>query len=96
MKTKSLTGKLREIFNMKTKIKNALISVSDKSNLLPILKILKKFKINILSSGGTYKVIRKLGFKCNAISSRVFSFSTALVKTFTTSSYVFCAENPLS
>ena len=45
---------------MKTKIRNALISVTDKSNLLPILKILKKFKINILSSGGTYKIIRKL------------------------------------
>ena len=68
MKTKSLTGKLKEIFKMKTKIRNALISVTDKSNLLPILKILKKFKINILSSGGTYKIIRKLGFKCKEIS----------------------------
>ena len=30
---------------MKQKIKNALISVSDKTELTPILKILKKFKI---------------------------------------------------
>ena len=50
------------------KIKQALISVSDKNNLEKILKILKKFKIKIISSGGTYKKIRKLGFKCNEIS----------------------------
>ena len=37
------------------KIKRALISVSNKENLKPLLKVLKKFKIEILSSGGTYK-----------------------------------------
>jgi len=51
-----------------TKIKQALISVSDKNKLEKILKILKKFKIKIISSGGTYKKIRKLGYKCNEIS----------------------------
>ena len=50
------------------KIKQALISVSDKSKLEKILKILKKFKIKIISSGGTYKKIKKLGYKCNKIS----------------------------
>ena len=35
------------------KIKRALISVSDKNNLKFLLKILKKYKINIISSGGT-------------------------------------------
>ena len=39
------------------KINRALISVSDKSELTKILKVLKKFKVEILSSGGTYKKI---------------------------------------
>ena len=50
------------------KIKNALISVSNKENLKIILKVLKKNKVNIISSGGTYKLIKKLGFKCIEIS----------------------------
>ena len=36
---------------MNLKVKNALISVSNKENLIPLLKILKKFNINIISSG---------------------------------------------
>ncbi|MDA9650794.1 bifunctional phosphoribosylaminoimidazolecarboxamide formyltransferase/IMP cyclohydrolase [Candidatus Pelagibacter sp.] len=50
------------------KIKTALISVSDKKNLKPLLKILKKYKIKIISSGGTYKEIKKLKFKCLEVS----------------------------
>ncbi len=50
------------------KIKTALISVSDKKNLKPILNILKKNKIKIISSGGTYKEIIKLKFKCLEVS----------------------------
>ena len=46
------------------KIKNALISVSDKENLSMILKVLKKNKVKIISSGGTYISIKKLGYKC--------------------------------
>ncbi len=53
---------------MNQKIKNALISVSDKENLKSLLNILKRFKINIISSGGTYHMIKKLGFKCKEIS----------------------------
>ena len=53
---------------MKKKIKNALISVSDKSELILIIKVLKKYKINILSSGGTYRSIKKLGYRCKEIS----------------------------
>ncbi len=49
------------------KIKNALISVSDKENLKSILYILKKNKISLISSGGTYKSIKKLGFKCREV-----------------------------
>ena len=50
------------------KIKKALISVSDKNNLKQLLKILKKYNIEIISSGGTYKEIRKLRFKCLEVS----------------------------
>ncbi len=50
------------------KIKTALISVSDKKNLRPLLNILKKNKIKIISSGGTFKEIRKLKFKCLEVS----------------------------
>ena len=41
------------------KIKRAIISVSNKSNLKFILPILKKFKIEIISSGGSYKKNQK-------------------------------------
>ena len=51
-----------------TKIKTALISVSDKKNLKPLLNILKKNKIEIISSGGTFKEIKKLKFKCVEVS----------------------------
>ena len=50
------------------KIKTALISVSDKSNLKPLLEVLRKNKIKILSSGGTYKIIKKLKFNCLEVS----------------------------
>ena len=49
-------------------IKTALISVSDKKNLIPLLNILKKNKVKIISSGGTYKEISKLKFKCLEVS----------------------------
>ena len=47
---------------MKRKIKNALISVSNKNELL------RRFNINIISSGGTYKYLKKIGIKCQEIS----------------------------
>ena len=50
------------------KIKKALISISNKKNLYLLLKNLAKFKIQLISSGGTYKEIKKLGFKCQEIS----------------------------
>ena len=53
---------------MSEKIKNAIISISDKSELTAVVKILKKFEINIISSGGTYKSIIKQGFKCREVS----------------------------
>ena len=53
---------------MKLKIKNALVSVSDKENIISLLRILKKYNINIISSGGTFKAITKLGYKCTELS----------------------------
>ena len=50
------------------KIKKALISVSDKKNLKDLLEVLTKHKIELLSSGGTYKAIKKLKFKCLEVS----------------------------
>ena len=50
------------------KIKTALISVFDKKNLKPLLNILKKNKIKIISSGGTYKEIKRLKYKCVEVS----------------------------
>ena len=50
------------------KIKRALISLSDKSDLKKILDNLSKYKIKLISSGGTYKKIKKLGFNCTELS----------------------------
>ena len=54
--------------NIMKKIQSALISVSDKSNLKPLLQILNKNKVKLISSGGTFKTIKKLKFKCVKIS----------------------------
>ena len=50
------------------KIKRALISVSDKSGLEDLVKILDKFGVEILSTGGTAKAIRALGIKVKDVS----------------------------
>ena len=50
------------------KIKRALISLSDKSDLKKILDNLSKYKIKLISSGGTYKKIKELGFNCTELS----------------------------
>ena len=48
---------------MKQKIKNALISVSDKTELIPILKILKKFKVKIIIASNTVVFFISKDFK---------------------------------
>ena len=53
---------------MNLKVKNALISVSNKENLISLLKVLKKYNINIISSGGTYASIKKMGYECVELS----------------------------
>ena len=50
------------------KIKRAIISVSDKSNLKNILPILKKFNVKIISSGGSFKKIRSMNYDCVEVS----------------------------
>tara|TARA_B100000035_G_scaffold59332_1_gene47625 strand:- start:203 stop:1741 length:1539 start_codon:yes stop_codon:yes gene_type:complete len=50
------------------KIKSALISVSNKDKLKNILRILKKYRIKLISSGGTYKKIKSLGYNCIEVS----------------------------
>ena len=50
------------------KERSAIISVSNKSNLKPVLDILKKNNIKIISSGGTFKKIQKLKYKCIEVS----------------------------
>ena len=54
--------------NIMKKIKKALISISDKKNLKNLLYILTKSKIKLISSGGTYKEIKRLKFKCLEVS----------------------------
>jgi len=51
------------------KIKRALISVSDKTGLEPLVKVLRKFGVEILSTGGTSKAIAALGIPVKDVSS---------------------------
>jgi len=51
-----------------SKIKKAVISVSDKRNLKTLLNTLNKFNIEVISSGGTFKEIKRLGYNCTEIS----------------------------
>ena len=85
---------------MLRQIKNALISVSDKDELLKILKILDRFKVKIISLfDNSAKQIIKLGYKCEEISKytgfkemldgRVFLF---FIQKFT---QVFCMIDPI-
>ena len=50
------------------RIKRAIISVSDKSNLKLILPTLKKFNIEIISSGGSFKKIKSMKYNCINVS----------------------------
>ena len=47
---------------MKIKIKKAILSLSDKSNLEPLLRCLKKNKIQVISSGKTEKKLNTMNF----------------------------------
>ena len=60
------------------KIKRAIISVSDKTDLGIILPTLKKFNIEIISSGGSYKKIKKLKYPSCVEISNYTGFSEML------------------
>jgi phosphoribosylaminoimidazolecarboxamide formyltransferase/IMP cyclohydrolase len=51
-----------------TKIQRALISVSDKTGLVPFAQILAKAGIEILSTGGTAKTLREAGLTVKDVS----------------------------
>mgnify|MGYP001239565898 CR=1 FL=1 len=50
------------------KIKKAIISVSNKSNLKSVLSILRRFNIEIISSGGSFKAITDMKYNCVEVS----------------------------
>ena len=50
------------------RVTRAIISVSDKTNLKLILPALRKYKIEIISSGGSLKKIRSMNYKCHEVS----------------------------
>jgi phosphoribosylaminoimidazolecarboxamide formyltransferase / IMP cyclohydrolase len=50
------------------KIQRALISVSDKTGLIPFAQILAQAKIEIISTGGTAKILREAGIAVKDIS----------------------------
>jgi phosphoribosylaminoimidazolecarboxamide formyltransferase/IMP cyclohydrolase len=57
-----------EDFVAMAKIQRALISVSDKTNLIPFAKILARAGIEIISTGGTAKILRDAGLAVKDIS----------------------------
>ena len=54
--------------DMSKRIKRAIISLSDKSEIKLILNTLKKYRVDVISSGGTSKKIKKLGYICTEVS----------------------------
>jgi phosphoribosylaminoimidazolecarboxamide formyltransferase/IMP cyclohydrolase len=57
-----------EDFVAMAKIQRALISVSDKTNLIPFTQILARAGIEIISTGGTAKILRDAGLAVKDIS----------------------------
>jgi len=54
-----MVSKFHIVDNRQQKIKNCLISVSDKNNIIDLAKFLIANNINILSTGGTYKLLKE-------------------------------------
>jgi phosphoribosylaminoimidazolecarboxamide formyltransferase / IMP cyclohydrolase len=50
------------------KIKRALVSVSDKSGVVELCKVLQKYGVQILSTGGTAKILTENGIKVTEVS----------------------------
>jgi phosphoribosylaminoimidazolecarboxamide formyltransferase/IMP cyclohydrolase len=60
--------KILKRFSRMAKIQRALISVSDKTGLIPFAQILAQAKIEIISTGGTAKILREAGLAVKDIS----------------------------
>jgi phosphoribosylaminoimidazolecarboxamide formyltransferase/IMP cyclohydrolase len=52
------------------KVRRALVSVSDKSNLIPFVKGLAELGAEILSTGGTAKQLREAGVEATEVSDK--------------------------
>src|SRR5205809_8078441 len=50
------------------KIRRALISVSDKTGIVDLARELKRFNVEIISTGGTAKVLRDAGMEVRDVS----------------------------
>jgi phosphoribosylaminoimidazolecarboxamide formyltransferase / IMP cyclohydrolase len=50
------------------KIRRALISVSDKTNLIELARALEKHRVEILSTGGTYRLLKNNGIAATEVS----------------------------
>ena len=48
-------------------VKNAIVSVSDKSHLSELVRYFEYFKINVYATGGTYKELNKYENKINLV-----------------------------
>jgi len=59
---------LREGDKMKRKIERAILSVTDKSGIVEFAKGLKEFGVEILSTGGTAKILKDAGVEVVEIS----------------------------
>jgi phosphoribosylaminoimidazolecarboxamide formyltransferase/IMP cyclohydrolase len=53
----------------KVRIRRALLSVSDKTNLVDLARVLSKLDVEIVSTGGTQAALKKAGIKSVSISS---------------------------
>ena len=51
------------------KIKRALVSVYDKTGILPFVKALEKMGVEIISTGGTFKLLKENGVSATEVSS---------------------------
>ncbi|AAW70999.1 AICAR transformylase/IMP cyclohydrolase PurH [Wolbachia endosymbiont strain TRS of Brugia malayi] len=59
---------LKKTFYIKVKIKRALISVYDKTNIIDLASFLIQQQVEILSTGNTYKVLSDAGIKTQEVS----------------------------
>ncbi|MCS7181386.1 MAG: bifunctional phosphoribosylaminoimidazolecarboxamide formyltransferase/IMP cyclohydrolase, partial [bacterium] len=50
------------------KIERAIVSVSDKTRIVELVKFLKKYNVEIISTGGTAKILKENGIEVIEVS----------------------------